>query len=167
MSDLQHLQQRLAELADPAIAVHSARFFKTGPGEYGEGDKFLGIRVPKLRKLVGQYRNLPIQDVVQLLQSSWHEKRLLAALILVARFQQGGEVEQEEIYTLYLEHIPTSINNWDIIDTHLSTHNGRMALRAGSLRSLHPGRIKESLAAPCSHDGLLLFHSAEWFCRCR
>ncbi len=117
MSELQELQQRLTELADSEIATHSARFFKTGPGEYGEGDRFLGVRVPKLRKLVAQYGNIELTDVVRLLQSSWHEKRLLAALMLVARFKRGDQAAQQEIYTLYLEHLPGSINNWDIIDT--------------------------------------------------
>ena len=117
MAELKYLEQRLAELADPAIAVHSAGFFKTGPGEYGEGDQFLGIRVPALRKLVKQFRDLAVADVLELLHSPFHEKRLLAALMLVDGFQRGNEAEQLAIYDLYLEHIPASINNWDIIDT--------------------------------------------------
>lgn len=117
MAELQYLEHKLAELADPAIAIHSTRFFKTGPGEYGEGDQFLGIRVPELRKLVKQFRDLAVQDMLALLHSSFHEKRLLAALMLVDGFQRGSEAEQQAIYDLYLEHIPTSINNWDIIDT--------------------------------------------------
>lgn len=117
MSEMQYLEHRLAELADPEIAVHSARFFKTGPGEYGEGDQFLGIRVPELRKLVRQFRDFTMEDVLELLHSSFHEKRLLAALMLVDRFQRGSEADQQKIYDLYLQHIPVSINNWDIIDT--------------------------------------------------
>ncbi len=117
MAELKYLEHKLAELADPAIAVHSAGFFKTGPGEYGEGDQFLGIRVPELRKLVRQFRDLAMEDVLELLHSAFHEKRLLAALMLVDRFQRGNEAEQQAIYDLYLEHIPASINNWDIIDT--------------------------------------------------
>ena len=117
MAELQYLEHRLAELTDPAIAVHSNRFFKTGPGEYGEGDQFLGIRVPELRKLVKHFRDLAVADVLELLHSAFHEKRLLAALMLVDRFRCGNEAEQQVIYDLYLEHIPASINNWDIIDT--------------------------------------------------
>jgi 3-methyladenine DNA glycosylase AlkD len=117
MPDLQQLEYKLAELADPAIAVHSTRFFKTGPGEYGEGDQFLGIRVPVLRKLVRQFRDIAMEDVRELLHSAFHEKRLLAALMLVDRFQRGSETDQQLIYDLYHLHIPASINNWDIIDT--------------------------------------------------
>ncbi len=115
--DLRELETVLAELADSDIAVHSARFFKTGKGQYGEGDRFMGIRVPTLRKLIPGCRELLFFELVELLQSPFHEKRLLAALILVDRFKRGSAQEQEEIYTLYLEQIGRGINNWDIIDT--------------------------------------------------
>ncbi len=115
--DLRELETVLAELADSDIVAHSARFFKTGKGQYGEGDRFMGIRVPKLRKLIPACRELLFSDLVELLQSPFHEKRLLAALILVDRFNRGTVQDQEEIYTLYLEQIGRGINNWDIIDT--------------------------------------------------
>ena len=117
MVDLDELEQILTGLADPAIAAHSARFFKTGKGEYGEGDTFLGIRVPQLRKLVPQCRQLPLTAIRDLLHSSLHEKRLIAALILVDRFKRGTVGEQKEIFTLYVKEIGKGINNWDIIDT--------------------------------------------------
>lgn len=77
---------RLRELGDSDIAAHSQRFFKTGPGEYGEGDKFLGIRVPIIRTCVREYRAISLQDTVELLKSSFHEARLLAVLMLVAKY---------------------------------------------------------------------------------
>ncbi len=115
--NLQQLERVLAELADPERAAHSARFFKTGKGEYGEGDTFFGIRVPDLRKLVRPCRGLPLFDVSALLRSNVHEKRLLAALILVDRFSRSEEAAQEKIFNLYLENLGRGINNWDIIDT--------------------------------------------------
>jgi len=117
MVDLNELEQVLAELADPEIAAHSARFFKTDKGEYGEGDTFLGIRVPQLRKLVPKCRQLPLTAVRDLLHSPLHEKRLVAALILVDRFKRGTVDEQEKIFTLYVKEIGSGINNWDLIDT--------------------------------------------------
>lgn len=117
MDELQRLEHTLAEFADPAIAAHSARFFKTGRGEYGEGDQFLGVRVPQLRKLVRSFQGLPLAAVLDLLHSPFHEKRLLAALLLVDRYQRGSGEEQEVTYKIYLDHLGTGINNWDIIDT--------------------------------------------------
>lgn len=103
-------------LADPKIAEHSQRFFKTGKGEYGEGDLFLGIRVPKLRELVRKHIEVTVEEAAELLQSKYHEARLLALLILVARFQQGGEERKKEIYEIYLNNT-RQINNWDLVDS--------------------------------------------------
>lgn len=108
-------RRTLAGLADAAIAAHSARFFKTGPGEYGEGDRFRGIRVPALRVLARNFRTLPLGEVLELLRSPWHEDRLLALLILVERYRSGGEDEREAIYAAYLDST-AHINNWDLVD---------------------------------------------------
>ncbi len=72
------IKQELHSIADPEIAAHSSRFFKTGPGEYGEGDKFLGIRTPELRKIDRKYRQLPLNEIKHLIRSPYHEERLLA-----------------------------------------------------------------------------------------
>lgn len=103
-------------LADPKIAEHSQRFFKTGKGEYGEGDLFLGVRVPKLRELVRKHKEVTVKEAVELLQSKYHEARLLTLLILVARFKQGGEESKKEIYKIYLNNTG-QINNWDLVDS--------------------------------------------------
>ena len=83
------IQSELESLADPGQAAILQRFFKTGPGEYGEGDRFRGIRVPVLRKLARKYRHLPLAEAVRLLQSAFHEDRLLALLILIEHYYQG------------------------------------------------------------------------------
>ena len=112
---LKNVHADLLQLANEQIAEHSQRFFKTGKGEYGEGDIFLGIRVPVLRKLVKKYREISIAEVRRLLHSKFHEERLLAVLMLVQLFKSGDESEQKLIYDLYLENTGF-INNWDIVD---------------------------------------------------
>ena len=109
------IHNELLQLANEKIAEHSQRFFKTGKGEYGEGDIFLGIRVPLLRKLVKKYRGISITEVRKLLHSKFHEERLLAVLMLVQLFKSGDESVQKQVYDLYLENTEY-INNWDIVD---------------------------------------------------
>jgi 3-methyladenine DNA glycosylase AlkD len=109
------ITKRLEVLANPAAALFAQRFFKTGAGQYGEGDLFRGIRVPVLRKLSLTLDDTPLQEVIQLLSSAWHEDRLLALLLLMRRFQRGNEKDQELIYSLYLAHTRL-INNWDLVD---------------------------------------------------
>jgi len=87
------IRNELQKLANPKIAEHSARFFKTGKGEYGEEDRFLGIRVPQQRKIAKKNRNLPLNEVRNLLQSGYHEERLTALLILVYRFPKADPAE--------------------------------------------------------------------------
>lgn len=110
------ISQTLKDLADPETAEHSQRFFKTGKGEYGEGDVFLGIRVPVLRKHVGMYRDTALEEVETLLRSAYNEERLFALLLLVAKYQKGDEAEREAIYNCYMVHT-RYINNWNLIDS--------------------------------------------------
>jgi 3-methyladenine DNA glycosylase AlkD len=118
------VHRRLLALADPKRAEGARRYFKTGPGEYGEGDKFLGIPAPVLRQLVREYGTLPLPSVVKLLKSPWHEERALAALILVRRYDKGGAAERESIYRLYLDSLQW-INNWDLVDCSAAQIVGR------------------------------------------
>jgi 3-methyladenine DNA glycosylase AlkD len=106
----------LARLGDPDIAAHSGRFFKTGKGEYGEGDRYLGIRVPVLRRKGKEFKNTPLPEIMRVLNSSFHEERLLALFMLVHKFAKGGANEKKEIYELYLRHTKY-INNWDLVDS--------------------------------------------------
>jgi len=112
----QEVQKRLKQLANPEHAAVSQRFFKTGPGEYGEGDIFIGVRVPVLRKLSGEFKELPVSDCKSLLQSQIHEERLLAILIFIRIFNSGQDDIKKRIYELYLKSTKF-INNWDLVDT--------------------------------------------------
>lgn len=110
------IQDRLRGMADPAAAALAARFFKTGPGQYGEGDRFLGIRVPVLRTIAREHRTLDRVQVLELLRSGLHEERLVALLILVGQASRGDVGTRREIYNLYLSNI-RFVNNWDLVDT--------------------------------------------------
>ena len=110
------IQEALRDISNSEIASHSHRFFKTGKGEYGEEDKFLGIRVPEIRKIARRYKKLSLGEVEKLLQSDWHEDRLCALIILSNRAKQADEDELESIVKLYLENTQ-HINNWDLVDT--------------------------------------------------
>jgi 3-methyladenine DNA glycosylase AlkD len=112
---LESLRCRLRELADPGIAAHAQRYFKTGPGEYGQGDRFVGIRVPTLRRLARQYRDLPFAAILGLLRSPLHEERLLALLLLVDAYGRGDEQARRRIYEAYLANM-RRIDNWDLVD---------------------------------------------------
>jgi len=113
---IEEIKQSLNELADPEVACHSQRFFKTGPGEYGEGDVFLGIRVPQLRSLAKHCLLLPLEDIYQLLTSAYHEERLLAVIILVNQYKKANAAQKLQIYRMYLTN-KQYINNWDLVDT--------------------------------------------------
>ena len=102
--------------ANPEIAEHSSRFFKTGKGEYGEGDRFLGIRVPITRKYAAKFKNASLKVVHKLLASKFHEERLLAVIMLTTSFKRGDERERKAIYALYMSNTQY-INNWDIVDS--------------------------------------------------
>ena len=102
-------------MANPDRAHISQRFFKTGPGEYGEGDRFVGLTVPQVRKLAKQYRQLSLTETKRLLCSPIHEERLLALLILVGAFAKADEAGQRRIYEFYLRSTKF-INNWDLVD---------------------------------------------------
>lgn len=110
------LARQLRNYAIPERAKHSARFFKTGPGQYGAGDKFLGVRVPDIRKVARLGSDLPLSEVKHLLESVWHEERLLAAIILVMQYEQGNAETRQRIYDFYMHNI-RYINNWDIVDS--------------------------------------------------
>ncbi len=100
--------------ANPAQALNLQRFFKTGPGEYGEGDRFLGIKVPVLRTLVKKYYpRIRLNNIAKMLRSPYHEKRLFALLLMVAKFR--AEDCQQEIFDLYMTNT-RHINNWDLVD---------------------------------------------------
>ena len=115
-ADLKAATADLAAHADNAKAEHAARYFKTGPGEYGEGDRFRGVRVPVLRRLARKYWTLPLPSVETLLISPYHEDRLFALLCMIRRFQKGDERIRTEIFEMYVLRM-RYVNNWDLVDT--------------------------------------------------
>ena len=112
------LRQILSELhkqADPVRAKNLSRFFKTGIGEYGEGDKFLGLTVPIIRSIASQYKKAGLKVIGSLLHNEYHEIRLTALIILTLKFKKANEVEQKEYFNFYLKNTKY-INNWDLVD---------------------------------------------------
>lgn len=114
-SMIREIRRKLCEIKDDSHARILQRFFKTGPGEYGEGDIFMGLRMPQLRSLVRTYEQLRFEEVLELMRSSIHEERLLALLILVRAYNKSDEMMKEKIYRFYLDNI-LFINNWDLVD---------------------------------------------------
>lgn len=113
---LSSVRSALRACAVPADIPVLQRFFKTGPGEYAEGDKFMGVRMPATRRVARDFEDLPMAAVLDLLKSPVHEERLLALIILVNRYRKAAPVEQAGIYRNYLSHTGY-INNWDLVDT--------------------------------------------------
>lgn len=105
--------------SDKTRAANCARYFKTGPGQYGEGDVFAGLTVPMCRAIAKDFFALPLSEIKKLLASKIHEERLIALLILVARFKVAAPEEQKRIFNFYLKQT-ARINNWDLVD--LSAH---------------------------------------------
>jgi 3-methyladenine DNA glycosylase AlkD len=114
-SDIDALLSELAAAADPARAISSAWFFKTGKGQYGEGDQFLGIKVPVQRKIALRYCHLPHSALKKLLASKIHEHRLVALEILVAQFAAATPPQKTAIFRFYLANT-ARVNNWDLVD---------------------------------------------------
>lgn len=110
------IKSELKALSDAEIAKHSARFFMTGKGEYGEGDQFIGVRVPVQRKVAKKYVGIDLDEVKKLLASRVHEHRLTAVLILVYKYEKGDEGLKKQIFDFYLDNLGT-VNNWDIVDS--------------------------------------------------
>ncbi len=111
----QDVQARLRSLGDPKDASFLTRYFKTGPGEYGEGDLFIGVRVPVVRKIAAEFKTLPTPEVVRLLHSNIHEERLTALVILILQTAKSDVETRKKAYDLYLAN-SGYINNWDLVD---------------------------------------------------
>jgi 3-methyladenine DNA glycosylase AlkD len=116
ITDVERAHAALLAQANPDQAKFLAGFFKTGPGQYGEGDRFLGVMVPAVRQLAKQYRNLTLADCETLLASAYNEERLLALLILVARYQKGDAATPDAVFQLYLTH-RQRVKNWNLVDS--------------------------------------------------
>ena len=140
--------RRLRALEDRQQAQIYLWFFRTGPGDYGEGDHFLGIRVPVVRKLAREFATLPLKGIERLLSSKWHEARLLALIVMVHRYERGDDAAREAIFRAYLRNTHR-INNWDLVDVsardivgaHLVKANRSLLTRMARSKSLWERRI--------------------------
>lgn len=111
------LESELIAHKNPEDAAFLQRFFKTGVGEYGEGDLFLGLRVPLVRRLTKQcYKQLSMRDIDTLLCGEWHEVRLSGVIAMTYQFPKATTAQKKAIYNLYVGHIGKGINNWDLVD---------------------------------------------------
>jgi 3-methyladenine DNA glycosylase AlkD len=134
---LEDLKRDLGRVANKKKAVALQRYFKTGPGEYGEGDLFLGIPVPELRKIAKRYRKLEMKDIELLLHSKTHEERLVSLMILVDKYERSSDSERVELVEFYLDNT-SYVNNWDLVDlsapnllrSHVSKRGDRSLLYA-------------------------------------
>ena len=114
-----NVKDQILKFGDPVRAVHSLRFFKTGKGQYGEGDKFIGSTVPQTRSVAAKYSKLPLEEVAHLLKDEIHECRLCALVILTNKYSKANELDRFEILNFYISHT-NYINNWDLVD--ISAH---------------------------------------------
>lgn len=111
----QTIRAELLSRANPEKAAHLSRFFKTGEGEYGAGDRFLGVTVPVMRRLARMGAALALSDTRKLLRSRWHEERMLALCILTSQYKSACPECREKIFRLYLANM-RHINSWDLVD---------------------------------------------------
>ena len=136
------LIRALRARANPAKAEVLARFFKSGPGEYGAGDKFWGLSVPVVRAVVKDYRGLPLGEVAKVLAHDVHEVRLAGCLVMVAGYQAAAtDADRARVFDFYLQHADR-INNWDLVDTSAPQVVGAHLLAAGA-----DTRLLDALAA--------------------
>lgn len=142
------IRKEIRALADDEKAAHAQRFFKTGKGEYGEGDRFLGIRVPVIRRLVKQHKEASLPTLISILKSKWHEERLFAVLSLADRYKRGDEIQRRAVFDAYMGHLDY-VNNWDLVDgsahlivgPHLQNRSRRRLYRLARSRILWERRI--------------------------
>lgn len=144
----QEVELELRSLASPQRARSSAWFFKSAPGQYAEGDKFLGVTVPEQRKIARKYRDLPLLETKKLIISPWHEERLTALFILVAQYSKADKKIKKEIASFYHKN-RRYVNNWDLVDSsapyilgdYLTNHSRAVLLRLAKSGSIWDRRI--------------------------
>jgi 3-methyladenine DNA glycosylase AlkD len=157
------IKQDIQSCANPQKAGHSQRFFKTGQGEYGEGDKFLGLSMPAQRVIAKRYaKTASLQEIETLLLSPYHEFRMVGLLIMTYQYPRLGETEQKKYYDFYIQHAQR-VNNWDLVDVtapkvvgaYLQVHkNDRQILKKlGRSKNLWERRIAVLSCYPMIKDG--------------
>ncbi len=148
MNKADEISAQLRALSSPETAIILQRFFKTGPGQYGEGDIFLGIKVPPLRALAKRHREADLASITTLLASKYHEERMLALLLLMQFYQHANEEGKQSAFDLYLSNTQ-HINNWDLVDVsaphivgrHLEQKPHAVLLQLAASQSLWERRI--------------------------
>ncbi|MGE5099180.1 MAG: DNA alkylation repair protein [Deltaproteobacteria bacterium] len=148
LSTAASIRQHLRKLGDADDANFLQRFFRTGPGQYGEGDRFLGVRVPAIRRVAREARGLPLEQIERLLEDRWHEVRLLAVILYADAYKHASPAQRTTIFRSYLRH-SSRINNWDLVDVsasnvvgaHLLTRPRGQLDRLARSRSLWKRRI--------------------------
>ena len=121
------LRSKIKTLADKEVAETMQWFFKTGKGDYGEGDIFVGLKVPLQRKLAREFKDLSLAEIGELLNSSIHEERLISLIILIDKYQKTDEKGKKLIFNFYLKQ-RKGINNWDLVDISAPKILGRYLL---------------------------------------
>ncbi|MDP9051425.1 MAG: DNA alkylation repair protein [Acidobacteriota bacterium] len=142
------LKRELRAAGTPERAVGAMRYFKTGKGDYGEGDVFLGVTAPDVHKIVRRYETLNLDDVEKLLGAKEHEVRSAALLVLVAQYKKGDDTARKQVFDLYLRNTQ-HINNWDLVDcscgeivgAHLLTRSRTLLTKLAKSKSLWERRI--------------------------
>jgi 3-methyladenine DNA glycosylase AlkD len=145
---LNELKSTIRNNADKNHAKSMQWFFKTGKGEYGEGDKFLGLKVPLQRKIARKFIDIDLSDLQQLICSEIHENRLISLLILVDKYKKTDEKGKEKVYKFYLKN-RNHINNWDLVDLsapkiigeHLLNRNKEILYKYAQSKNLWKKRI--------------------------
>ena len=159
-TEAMHADDALRALADPDHARAAATYFKTGTGEYGEGDQFYGVRVPQVRELARQFNTLSLDGCVALLQSPYNEARLMALAILVRRFEKGDSETQEAVYTTFMAQ-RHRVNNWNLVDSSAPFISGPYLL--GRDRSV----LRKLVGSPVMWDRRIAVLSTFAFIRAR
>lgn len=142
------IKRQMKQMARPAVATKQQTFYKTGPGEYGEGDVFMGLTVPEQRQIAKANRYMEFEEIPILLESDTHEHRLVALFILTLQYDRGGRSHRKSVYDLYVKHIDR-VNNWDLVDSsayqivgrHLNGRSRKPLDRWAKSRSLWRRRI--------------------------
>ncbi|MEK6899316.1 MAG: DNA alkylation repair protein [Nanoarchaeota archaeon] len=143
MNELLDIKSELKRYSSPERSQGSIRFFKTGPGEYGEGDKFIGVSVPDTRKVAKKYYSADLADVGTLMSSVIHEERLLGLFILVNKYKKNPKM-RDRIFNFYLDNI-SRVNNWDLVDSSADKIVGEFLLAQGDLSFLKKLALSDNL----------------------
>ena len=155
---IERVRAELRAQANPEKARALQRFFKTGPGEYGEGDVFLGTGMPAVRRLAARHKDLSAKDVQRLLASPYHEERMIALRILVRQYDREDDAARDRIFRLYMKN-RRRINNWDLVDVTARHIVGR------HLMNRSRGALRRLARSPSLWDRRIAVMSSFWFVR--